>query len=166
MVHEGAVFTEETTLNQLTIRKRDSRTRVPVVTFNSATWSRCEVPNLYASLQSYSVTNSAGWIVAGEVSYSNAPDDGRSWRQVLLEELGDRTPKAPSFVWAHPPSSCRSFTDAALHVYLSKAFSLKEPARNHGKRHTSAAEANPMMEELIQSVNGALWRGDADSLGK
>ena len=30
-------------------------------------------------------------IVGGdEVSYSNAPDDGRTWRQVLLAELGNR----------------------------------------------------------------------------
>ena len=65
-------------------------------------------------------------IVGGdEVSYSNAPDDGRSWRQVLLDELGDRIDQESGFTFlvASPMSNCKSSTGAARCTFISQKHS-------------------------------------------
>ena len=55
-----------------------------------------------------------------------------------------------------------------LHVYLSKAFVLSWSLLELMACGTPVlAEANPMMEELIKpGINGALWRGQPESLAK
>ena len=53
-------------------------------------------------------------------------------------------------------------------MYLSKAFVLSWSLLEVMASGTPVlAEANPMMEELIEpGVNGALWQGDPTSLGQ
>ena len=60
-------------------------------------------------------------IVGGdEVSYSNAPDDGRSWRQVLMEQLGNRIDRQRiHFLDAFHMRSFKSSTGAARYLYIS-----------------------------------------------
>ena len=55
-----------------------------------------------------------------------------------------------------------------LHVYLSKAFVLSWSLLEVMACGTPVlAEANPMMEELIKpGVNGALWRGEPETLAQ
>ena len=55
-----------------------------------------------------------------------------------------------------------------LHVYLSKAFVLSWSLLELMACGTPVlAEANPMMEELIEpGVNGALWRGTPENLAQ
>ena len=55
-------------------------------------------------------------IVGGdEVSYSNAPDDGRTWRQVLLDELGNRIDRNRIHLFGRiPHEQLQSSTGEAL----------------------------------------------------
>ena len=103
------------------------------------------------------------------MSYSNAPDDGRSWRQVLLDELGDQIDQERLHLFGRIPHQQlqKLYRRSTLHVYLSKAFVLSWSLLEVMACGTPVlAEANPMMKELIEpGVNGALWRGDPASLG-
>ena len=64
-------------------------------------------------------------------------------------------------------TSFKLYRRSTLHVYLSKAFVLSWSLLEVMASGTPVlAEANPMMEELIEPrVNGALWHGDPASLG-
>ena len=100
-------------------------------------------------------------IVGGDdVSYSSAPEDGRSWRQVLLEELGSRIDRSRLHLFGRIPHEQlqKLYRRSNLHVYLSKAFVLSWSLLEVMASGTPVlAEANPMMEELIEpGVNGAL----------
>ena len=69
-------------------------------------------------------------IVGGdEVSYSNAPDDGRSWREVLLGELAIASTKdASTFLVVSPMSNCKSYTGVALCTFISPKHSCSAGA--------------------------------------
>ena len=147
---------------------------VPVVTFISRnlepmrgfpTFMRA-LPNLLAEHPTVQVV-----IVGGdEVSYSSAPGDGRSWRDLLLEELGEKIDRRRVHLFGRMPHDQlqKLYRRSDLHVYLSKAFVLSWSLLELMACGTPVlAEANPMMEELIKpGVNGALWRGQPESLGK
>ena len=110
-------------------------------------------------------------IVGGdEVSYSSAPDDGRSWREHLLDELGEQIDHKRVHLFGRIPHDQlqKLYRRSDLHVYLSRAFVLSWSLLELMACGTPVlAEVNPMMEELIKpGVNGALWRGDPTSLGK
>ena len=125
MVHEGVPETllNRPRLQQLAISESVTLTpEVPVVTFISRNLEPMRgfptfmnaLPELQKCHPSVQVV-----IVGGDdVSYSNAPEDGRSWRQVLLEELGDRIDRS-GFIYlaASPMSNCRSSTGAATCTY-------------------------------------------------
>ena len=146
----------------------------PVVTFISRnlepmrgfpTFMRA-LPSLLNNHQTVQVV-----IVGGdEVSYSSAPEDGRSWREHLLEELGDRIDRRRVHLFGRMPHDQlqKLYRRSDLHVYLSKAFVLSWSLLELMACGTPVlAEANPMMEELIHpGINGALWRGQPEDLAK
>lgn len=110
-------------------------------------------------------------IVGGdEVSYSSAPGDGRNWRDHLLEEVGSQIDLQRVHLFGRIPHDQlqKLYRRSDLHVYLSKAFVLSWSFLELMACGTPVlAEANPMMEELIKpGINGALWRGQPDSLAK
>ncbi len=110
-------------------------------------------------------------IVGGdEVSYSSAPGDGRSWKDLLLEELGDRIDRKRVHLFGRVPHDQlqKLYRRSDLHVYLSKAFVLSWSLLELMACGTPVlAEANPMMEELIKpGINGALWRGQPEGLAE
>ena len=177
VVHEGIPeeMMQLPRLQQLTIA--DGVTLmpgVPVVTFISRnlepmrgfpTFMRA-LPNLLAGNPRLHVV-----IVGGnEVSYSSAPGDGRSWRDLMLEELGTRIDRKRVHLFGRIPHDQlqKLYRRSDLHVYLSKAFVLSWSLLELMACGTPVlAEANPMMEELIKpGVNGALWRGDPESLAQ
>ena len=177
VVHEGVPETmlQLPRLQQLTIA--DGVTLgpdVPVVTFISRnlepmrgfpTFMRA-LPSLLANHPTVHVV-----IVGGdEVSYSSAPGDGRSWRDHLLDELGDRIDRRRVHLFGRIPHDQlqKLYRRSDLHVYLSKAFVLSWSLLELMACGTPVlAEANSMMEELIQpGVNGALWRGQPESLAQ
>ena len=177
VVHEGVpeAMLQMPRLQQLTIAEGVTLgPDVPVVTFISRnlepmrgfhTFMR-SLPSLLANHPTVQVV-----IVGGdEVSYSSAPDDGRSWREHLLEELGDQLDRERVHLFGRMPHDQlqKLYRRSDLHVYLSKAFVLSWSLLELMACGTPVlAEANPMMEELIQpGINGALWRGQPESLAK
>ena len=100
----------------------------------------------------------------------SSPEDGRSWRQVLLDELEDQLDMSRLHLFGRIPHEQlqKLYRRSNLHVYLSKAFVLSWSLLEVMASGTPVlAEANPMMKELIEpGVNGALWRGDPSSLGR
>ena len=104
-------------------------------------------------------------VVGGdEVSYSSAPDDDKNWRQVLLNELkGQFDPQRVHLFGRMPHDQLvKLYRRSNLHVYLSNAFVLSWSLLEVMACGTPIlAQANPMMEELINpGVNGVLWRGN------
>ena len=177
VVHEGVpeAMLQLPRLQKLTIK--DGCTlgpEVQVVTFISRnlepmrgfpTFMRA-LPNLLANHPTVQVV-----IVGGdEVSYSGAPGDGRSWRDHLLEELGDQIDHERVHLFGRMPHDQlqKLYRRSDLHVYLSKAFVLSWSLLELMACGTPVlAEANSMMEELIKpGVNGALWHGEPESLAK
>ena len=175
VVHEGVpeAMLQKQRLQQLKIA--DGVTLgpdVPVVTFISRnlepmrgfpTFMRA-LPNLLAGHQTVQVV-----IVGGdEVSYSSAPGDGRTWREHLLEELGERIDQKRVHMFGRLPHDQlqKLYRRSDLHVYLSKAFVLSWSLLELMACGTPVlAEANPMMKELIKpGVNGALWWGQPEDL--
>ena len=125
VVHEGVPETllNHPRLQQLAISESVTLTpEVPVVTFISRNLEPMRgfptfmhaLPELQKCHPSVHVV-----IVGGDdVSYSSAPEDGRSWRQVLLEELGSRIDRSRlHHLAASPMSNCRSYTGAATCTY-------------------------------------------------
>ena len=130
VVHEGVPEAMlQLPLQQLTIAEGVTLgPDVPVVTFISRnlepmrgfhTFMRA-LPTLLANHSTVQVV-----IVGGdEVSYSSAPGDGRSWRDHLLEELGDRIDLERVHLFGRMPHDQlqKLYRRSDLHVYLSKAF--------------------------------------------
>ena len=177
VVHEGVPerMLELPRLQQLTISEGITLgPDVPVVTFISRnlepmrgfpTFMRA-LPNLLANHKTVQVV-----IVGGdEVSYSSAPGDGRNWRELMLDELGEQIDRKRVHLFGRIPHDQlqKLYRRSDLHVYLSKAFVLSWSLLEVMACGTPVlAEANQMMEELIEpGVNGALWRGGPESLGK
>jgi len=177
VVHEGVQDTllERPRLQQLAISESlNLGPDVPVVTFISRNLEPMRgFPTFMQALPELQKhhPNVQVVIVGGdEVSYSNAPDDGRSWKQLLLDELGDRIDRQRLHLFGRIPHSelQKLYRRSTLHVYLSKAFVLSWSLLEVMASGTPVlAEANPMMEELIEpGVNGGLWKGDPASLGQ
>ena len=177
VVHEGVpeVLLEQPRLQQLTISETVTLgPEVPVVTFISRNLEPMRgFPTFMHSLPELQKLNPSVHVVivgGDEVSYSNAPDDGRSWRQVLLDELGNQIDRQRVHLFGRIPHEQlqKLYRRSNLHVYISKAFVLSWSLLEVMASGTPVlAEANPMMEELIEpGINGALWRGDPTSLGK
>lgn len=177
VIHEGVpeAMLQLPRLQQLTIAEGITLgPDVPVVTFISRnlepmrgfpTFMRA-LPNLLSNHSTVHIV-----IVGGdEVSYSNAPGDGRSWRDHLLDELGESIDRKRVHLFGRMPHEQlqKLYRRSDLHVYLSKAFVLSWSLLELMACGTPVlAEANPMMEELIKpGVNGALWRGKPESLAK
>lgn len=177
VVHEGVpqAMLQLPRLQQLTIAEGITLgPDIPVVTFISRnlepmrgfhTFMRA-LPRLLAENPTVQVV-----IVGGdEVSYSSAPDDGRSWREHLLEELGERIDgKRVHFFGPMPHDQLQKlYRRSDLHVYLSRPFVLSWSLLELMACGTPIlAESNPMMDELIQpGVNGSLWRGQPKDLAK
>ena len=88
----------------------------------------------------------------------------------MLEEVGNQIDRNRLHLFGRIPHEQlqKLYRRSNLHVYLSKAFVLSWSLLEVMASGTPVlAEANPMMEELIEpGVNGALWRGDPTSLGR
>ena len=86
----------------------------------------------------------------------------------MLEELGERIDRRRIHLFGRMPHDQlqKLYRRSDLHVYLSKAFVLSWSLLELMACGTPVlAEANPMMEELIQpGVNGALWQGQPEDL--
>ena len=99
-------------------------------------------------------------IVGGdEVSYSNAPDDGRSWRQVLLEELGDRIDRKRLHLFGRIPHEQLQKLYRRSNIACVSLKSIRaqlEPAGGDGKRHTSAGRSEP--DDGRTDRTGGEWR--------
>ena len=177
VVHEGVpeAMLEQPRIGQLTIAEGVTLDReTPVVTFISRnlepmrgfpTFMRA-LPFLLANHQTLQVV-----IVGGnDVSYSSSPEDGRSWRELMLEEVGDQIDQARVHLFDRMPHDQlqKLYRRSDLHVYLSKAFVLSWSLLELMACGTPVlAEANPMMKELIEpGINGALWRGQPEGLAK
>jgi len=109
-------------------------------------------------------------IVGGEgVSYSSAPGQGGSWKQVLLAELEGQLDLRQVHFFGRLPHEelIKLYRRSNLHVYLSAAFVLSWSLTEILACGTPVlAGANPMLEELIEpGVNGALWQGNPAGLG-
>ena len=104
------------------------------------------------------------------MSYSSAPGDGRSWRDLLLEEMGEQIDHKRVHLLGRMPHDQlqKLYRRSDLHVYLSRAFVLSWSLLELMACGTPVlAEANPMMEELIKpGMNGALWRGTPENLAE
>jgi glycosyltransferase involved in cell wall biosynthesis len=110
-------------------------------------------------------------IVGGdEVSYSAAPGEGQSWKQVLLAELEGQLDHTRIHWFGRIPHEelIKLYRRSNLHVYLSGAFVLSWSLTEVLACGTPVlAEANPMVNELIQpGVNGALYQGPPEGLGQ
>ena len=177
VVHEGVPesLIKQQRLQQLAISESVTLgPDVPVVTFISRNLEpmRGFPTFMQAVPELHRLNTSAHVVVVGgdEVSYSNAPGDGRSWREVLLKELEGRIDHQRLHIFGRIPHEQlqKLYRRSTLHVYLSKAFVLSWSLLEVMASGTPVlAEANPMMEELIEpGVNGALWQGNPSSLGR
>ena len=178
VVHEGVpeAMLQLPRLRQLTIAEGVTLgSDVPVVTFISRNLEPMRgFPTFMRALPSLLTHHPTVQVVivgGDDVSYSSAPGDGRSWRDHLLGELGDRIDRQRVHLFGRMPHDQlqKLYRRSDLHVYLSKAFVLSWSLLELMACETPVlAEANPMMEELIQpGVNGALWRGGPpESLAK
>ena len=177
VVHEGIpqAMLQLPRLQQLTIAEGVTLgPEVPVVTFISRnlepmrgfpTFMRA-LPKLLAEHPTVQVVSVGG----DEVSYSSAPGDGRNWRDLMLEELGERIDHKRVHLFGRMPHDQlqKLYRRSDLHVYLSKAFVLSWSLLELMACGTPVlAEANSMMEEFIDpGVNGALWKGQPDGLAQ
>lgn len=177
VVHEGVPesMLELPRLHQLTIAKGITLgPDVPVVTFISRNLEPMRgFPTFMRALPALLAENPKVQVVivgGDEVSYSSAPGDGRSWRNLLLEELGERIDRKRVHLFGRMPHDQlqKLYRRSDLHVYLSKAFVLSWSLLELMACGTPVlAEANPMMEELIEpGVNGMLWRGGPENLAQ
>tara|TARA_B100000674_G_scaffold498388_1_gene536456 strand:+ start:1733 stop:2938 length:1206 start_codon:yes stop_codon:yes gene_type:complete len=177
VVHEGVpeAMLQLPRLGQLTIANGVTLGQdVPVVTFISRNLEPMRgFPTFMRAMPSLLAHNPKVQIVivgGDEVSYSSAPGDGRTWRDHLLEELGDRIDRNRVHLFGRMPHDQlqKLYRRSDLHVYLSKAFVLSWSLLELMACGTPVlGEANSMMEELIQpGVNGALWRGQPENLAK
>ena len=177
VIHEGVpeAMLKLPRLQQLTIA--DGITlgpEVPVVTFISRNLEPMRgFPTFMRALPSLLNKHPTVQIVivgGDEVSYSSAPGDGRNWRDLLLEELGEEIDRKRVHMFGRMPHDQlqKLYRRSDLHVYLSKAFVLSWSLLELMACGTPVlAEANPMMEELIKpGLNGALWRGRPETLAE
>jgi glycosyltransferase involved in cell wall biosynthesis len=147
---------------------------VPVVTFISRNLEPMRgFPTFMRALPRLQQRNPAVQvvIVGGDaVSYSAAPGEGQSWKQVLLAELEGQLDHSRIHWFGRIPHEelIKLYRRSNLHVYLSSAFVLSWSLTEVLACGTPVlAQANPMVNELIQpGVNGALYQGAPEGLGQ
>jgi len=110
-------------------------------------------------------------IVGGDaVSYSDAPGDGKTWKQTLLEEVGERLDHKRIHWFGHLQHEelIKLYRRSDLHAYLSSAFVLSWSLTEILACGTPViARKNPMAAEFIESgVNGFLYEGSNEDLAK
>lgn len=110
-------------------------------------------------------------IVGGEeVSYSAAPAEGGSWKQVLMQELEHKLDLSRIHFLGKlsHDNLIKLYRRSNLHVYLSSAFVLSWSLTEAMACGTPVlAIANAMLRELVEpGVNGALWQGSAKNLAE
>ena len=154
VIHEGVpeALLKLPRLQQLTIAEGVTLgPDVPLVTFISRnlepmrgfpTFMRA-LPSLLAKHPTVQVV-----IVGGdEVSYSNAPGDGRTWRELLLEELGGKSGRA--FLDVCTMTNCKSFIAGVIYTCIFESICVElEPAGIDGMRYTSIGRVKSNDEEL------------------
>jgi len=109
-------------------------------------------------------------IVGGDaVSYSAAPPNGDTWKEVLLKELCNHLDERRIHWFSRLPHEelIKLYRRSDLHVYLSNAFVLSWSLTEIMACGTAVlAQSNAMIEELIvPGVNGGLLKGDETELG-
>ena len=79
------------------------------------------LPNLLANHPTVQVV-----IVGGDEDGAQCSEDGRSWRNLLLEELGERIDRKRVHLFGRIPHDQlqKLYRRSDLHVYLSRAFVL------------------------------------------
>ena len=152
VVHEGVPETwlNHPRLQQLAISESVTLTpEVPVVTFISRNLEPMRgfptfmhaLPELQKCHPSVHVV-----IVGGDdVSYSSAPEDGRSWRQVLLEELGSRIDRSRLHLFGRIPHEQlqKLYRRSNLRIPIKSICAELEPSRGDGQRHAGACRGEP-----------------------
>jgi glycosyltransferase involved in cell wall biosynthesis len=169
VIHEGvpAALLQQPRLASLTLN--DSVTLgpdVPVVTFISRNLEPMrgfpEFMRALPALQRQHPTVQVVIVGGDEVSYSNAPDDGRTWKQVLFEELQGQLDLQRLHVFGRIPHEqlVKLYRRSNLHVYLSNAFVLSWSLLEVMACGTPVlAVDNPMLRELITpGQTGLLWQ--------
>jgi glycosyltransferase involved in cell wall biosynthesis len=139
---------------------------VPVVTFISRNLEPMrgfpEFMRALPALQRQHPTVQVVIVGGDEVSYSNAPDDGRTWKQVLFEELQGQLDLQRLHVFGRIPHEqlVKLYRRSNLHVYLSNAFVLSWSLLEVMACGTPVlAVDNPMLRELITpGQTGLLWQ--------
>ena len=177
VIHEGVPETmlQLPRLQQLKIADGVTLSpEVPVVTFISRNLEPMRgFPTIMRALPSLLSRHPTVQVVivgGDEVSYSSAPGDGRSWKELLLEEVGEKIDRKRVHLFGRMPHDQlqKLYRRSDLHVYLSKAFVLSWSLLELMACGTPVlAEDNPMMKELIRpGLNGALWRGSPENLAE
>lgn len=146
---------------------------VPVVTFISRNLEPMRgFPLMMRALPQLQQRNPAVHVVivgGDEVSYSAAPEPGTTWKQLLLNELGDQLDHSRIHWFGRMPHDelIKLYRRSNLHLYLSGAFVLSWSLTEILACGTPVlATDNPMVRELIQpGVNGALYQGGPQGLG-
>ena len=110
-------------------------------------------------------------IVGGDgVSYSSASDDGRSWKDILLQELEGQIDLTRIHFFPRIPHDqlVKLYLRSDLHVYLSSAFVLSWSLIEIMACGTPViGNNNAMIKELIKpGITGALYQGDEKGLGE
>jgi len=108
-------------------------------------------------------------VVGGdEVSYSNAPGDGRSWKQVLLDELEGQLDLSRIHFFTRLPHDqlIKLYRRSNLHVYLSNAFVLSWSLLEVMACGTPVLAINNLMlrEVIRNNETGFLWQPDVQPL--
>jgi glycosyltransferase involved in cell wall biosynthesis len=177
VVHEGVPhgFVELGRLQQLQINESITLSPdVPVVTFISRNLEPMRgFPTFMRALPELQQRNRKIHVVivgGNEVSYSAAPSDGRSWMQVMLEEVGHKLDMDRVHILERIPHEqlLKLYRRSNLHVYLSKAFVLSWSLLEIMACGSPVlAEQNAMTEELIEpGVNGQLWDPSSEILAE
>jgi glycosyltransferase involved in cell wall biosynthesis len=175
VLHEGVPETLFATqrLKQLTINEHVTLTEtMPVVTFISRNLEPMRgfpefmraLPQLQRRRRDLQVV-----IVGGdELSYSGGPADGRSWKDVLLQELEGQLDRSRLHLFGRMPHQelIKLYCRSDLHVYLSQAFVLSWSLLEVMACSTPVlAMDNPMMREVIDpGVTGWLTSKESSTL--
>jgi glycosyltransferase involved in cell wall biosynthesis len=177
LIHEGVPeqLFSLTRLDSLTLSETVTLAAgVPVVTFISRNLEPMRgFPTFMQALPRLQQLNPAVHVVivgGDEVSYSAAPGEGQSWKQVLLDELNGQLDHSRIHWFGRIPHEelIKLYRRSNLHVYLSGAFVLSWSLTEVLACGTPVlAHANPMVNELIKpGVNGALYQGPPAGLGQ
>ncbi len=110
-------------------------------------------------------------IVGGdELSYSTGPNDGRSWKEVMLDELGKELNLQKIHFFGRMPHDqlIKLYRRSNLHIYLSQAFVLSWSLLEVMACGTAVVgDDNKMLREIIEpGKNGWLCKKDPEDLAK